>query len=491
MSLAAASPAPPRVQSPARTQAGAQAAARASAHAAFLQWLDQEDAEPPVSGGTATQASSRPVSKPPSPGKPEGGDAGSPAARAQEAAAAPPGLVLPGGLPLASTPAAAAGVAAKDAATGAQGVSPAPAASVKTPSDSPSGPAGAVWAGVAPDDGEPVAQTLETAASGPGGGPSGGSAAQPLLQAAADAGATLVRAKAEPDAPPVAPTLPFDGAPPDGSAPVLSSPLREGSGNPAPGLARTRGAAPSAAAAQTARPVGAASTSASAGDALTLSPAAAHDGGDAGGDGQGAGDPGQDGASADGPAPGEDPADLGLGAAGQTPLAASPTVQAAPAATPLSATAADLAAQMAARVSTGASRFQLQLDPLGLGRVEVNVSIGADRQLTAQLAFADAQTARALSVHAGELRSALEQAGFSVPAHGFDFTAPAGPSAASAEAGGFGLGGGSAGQDSPQPGGGRGASAVLSAGETLAGATAASASAWADGGGLGHLDIRI
>ena len=485
MSLAAASPLPPRA--PAQTPAGAQTAARASAHAAFLQWLDQEEAEPPVSGGTATEATSRPAPKPPAAAKSETKDAGAAAAIAQEAGAAAPNLALMTGLPLASAPIGMTGVAGKVTAADAPQAFAAAGSSGKTPDASQPGAAAPE-----PDDEDPAAQALGAAASGPGGAAPGGSAAQPLLQAAADAGATLVRAKAEPGEP-VAPTLPFDGAPPDGSAAVLSTPLREGGGNPAPVLARTRGATASAAATQTAKPVGTASASASAGDVLALSSATARDEGGTGGDGRGASDPGQGEVSADEAAPGGDAADLGLGMAGQAPLAAfSPTLQAAPAATPLSATAADLAAQMAARVSTGASRFQLQLDPLGLGRVDVNVSIGADRQLTAQLAFADAQTAHALSAHAGELKSALEQAGFSVPAHGFDFTAPAGPLASGAQAGsGSGQGGGFAGQDSSQSGGGRSASAAFSAGETLAGSTAVSASAWAGGGGDSRLDIRI
>ena len=156
-------------------------------------------------------------------------------------------------------------------------------------------------------------------------------------------------------------------------------------------------------------------------------------------------------------------------------------------ATPLSASAADLAAQMTAKVMTGSSRFQLQLNPLGLGRVDVSVSIGRDRQLTAALSFADPQTARALSAHAGELKTALEQAGFNVPAGGFDFSSKGGGLGANLQ-GGFtpqgGFGGGSG------PSGSRGGVAAFSAGEALAAANVNDSASWAAGGDS-RLDIRI
>ena len=182
-----------------------------------------------------------------------------------------------------------------------------------------------------------------------------------------------------------------------------------------------------------------------------------------------------------------------------SPFAFTPAVspEAAAAATPASASAADLAAQMAAKVTGGASQFRLQLNPLGLGRVDVTVSIGADRRLTAALAFSDPQSASALSAHAGELKSALEQAGFSVPANGFAFSSS--PTAtrlqAGMPAGGFDLGAGASGfgGSSAQQGGGRSANAAFSAGEALAGGGEASgwaAKAWSSAADS-RLDIRI
>ncbi|MBI1405331.1 MAG: hypothetical protein GC145_04305 [Caulobacter sp.] len=61
-----------------------------------------------------------------------------------------------------------------------------------------------------------------------------------------------------------------------------------------------------------------------------------------------------------------------------------------------------------------ASRFDLQLDPLGLGKVDVSVEIGADGRLAARLHFDNAQAASDLRGRAQDLRQALEQAGFSL-----------------------------------------------------------------------------
>ncbi len=212
--------------------------------------------------------------------------------------------------------------------------------------------------------------------------------------------------------------------------------------------------------------------------------AAARDDGDAGDDTPG----GDTGDAQTGPT--LDAGQSGAGTAGFAPtLADTPTTpQAGAQAAPLSASAADLAAQMAARVSTGSSQFKLQLNPLGLGQVDVTVSIGANRQLTAALAFADPQTASALSAHAGELRSVLEQAGFSVPANGFDFSAVNAPhpvvqqTALNLQSG---LGGGSG-----QSGGGWTPSTPFNVGDLPLSSTAADTAAWS-GGGDSRLDIRI
>ncbi|WP_158916600.1 flagellar hook-length control protein FliK [Caulobacter sp. S45] len=120
---------------------------------------------------------------------------------------------------------------------------------------------------------------------------------------------------------------------------------------------------------------------------------------------------------------------------------------------PSSATAADLGGQIATQVSAGGSQFQLQLNPGGLGQVTVTVQIGANRQLTASLAFEHQDAASALSAHSDELQKSLEQAGFSVAAGGFSFTVHHTPTAqasatssggasATPNSGGFTAGGG-------------------------------------------------
>ena len=77
-------------------------------------------------------------------------------------------------------------------------------------------------------------------------------------------------------------------------------------------------------------------------------------------------------------------------------------------------TVSRLAAGIVQNLKSKASRFQLALDPAGLGRVDISVRIGADGALSATLNFNSAQAADALKAHAGELRAALEQAGFNL-----------------------------------------------------------------------------
>ena len=103
--------------------------------------------------------------------------------------------------------------------------------------------------------------------------------------------------------------------------------------------------------------------------------------------------------------------------AGATPVASAP-VRGAP------ETVARLAAGMIDRLEARSGRFDLQLDPLGMGSVDVRVQIGADGQLTASLGFESAKAAADLRGRADELRQSLEQAGFTVADDGlsFDFT---------------------------------------------------------------------
>ncbi len=293
--------------------------------------------------------------------------------------------------------------------------------------------------------------------------PATAAAAQPLLDSVAGTGASRISAQATPAS--------------AGSKTQTVAPSR-GKSAPATVVAKTPQATPSSV-----QPAAAPATA-----ELAL----------AAGQGPGAQSPatGDDDDAADAATP---DASSQLGAAGFVPAAAPQPAGGAPAATvatPLSASAADLAAQMASKLAGGASRFKLELNPLGLGQVDVTVSIGADRQLTASLAFADARTASALSAHAGELKSVLEQAGFTVPAGGFAFsTTPSAQTASVAQAGGQALGGfgggfGNAfGGAGGQTGGGRrSASTAFTAGDALA---AADSAAWPPNGADSRLDIRI
>lgn len=84
-------------------------------------------------------------------------------------------------------------------------------------------------------------------------------------------------------------------------------------------------------------------------------------------------------------------------------------------------TVARLAADIARKLEGQTTRFDVQLDPLGLGKVDVSIEINADGRLTASLSFDSSQTAADLRGRAGELRQALEEAGFDVADGGLSF----------------------------------------------------------------------
>ncbi|WP_297696999.1 flagellar hook-length control protein FliK, partial [Phenylobacterium sp.] len=75
-------------------------------------------------------------------------------------------------------------------------------------------------------------------------------------------------------------------------------------------------------------------------------------------------------------------------------------------------TVAALAAQMIRKLDGRTTRFDVQLDPAGLGHVDVRVEIGAHGRITAALWFDNPQAARELAARADELAQALQQAGF-------------------------------------------------------------------------------
>ena len=82
-----------------------------------------------------------------------------------------------------------------------------------------------------------------------------------------------------------------------------------------------------------------------------------------------------------------------------------------------------LAAEIIQNVKAKASRFELALNPAGLGRVDISIRIGADGALSASLNFNSPQAADALKAHASELRDALQQAGFNLSGSDLSFTA--------------------------------------------------------------------
>jgi flagellar hook-length control protein FliK len=75
-------------------------------------------------------------------------------------------------------------------------------------------------------------------------------------------------------------------------------------------------------------------------------------------------------------------------------------------------TVAHLAAQIVTNVDGKSTRFDVTLNPEGLGKVDVRVEIGAKGDMTAQLNFANADVATQMQSKAPELQAALQQAGF-------------------------------------------------------------------------------
>lgn len=75
-------------------------------------------------------------------------------------------------------------------------------------------------------------------------------------------------------------------------------------------------------------------------------------------------------------------------------------------------TIASLAAQIVKKLDGRSSHFDVALDPVGLGHVNVRLVIGASGKMSAALAFDSPQAAAELRGRAGELHEALENAGF-------------------------------------------------------------------------------
>jgi flagellar hook-length control protein FliK len=79
-----------------------------------------------------------------------------------------------------------------------------------------------------------------------------------------------------------------------------------------------------------------------------------------------------------------------------------------------SATVANLSAEIAQKAGGQTTRFDVQLDPVGLGRVNVSVEIDAKGAMSAALSFEKPEAASLLRAHAGDLQQSLAQAGFNL-----------------------------------------------------------------------------
>ena len=177
------------------------------------------------------------------------------------------------------------------------------------------------------------------------------------------------------------------------------------------------------------------------------------------------------------------------GAASQATAAAPAdhTAQAGPTAAAARATpetVASLAAQILKKADGRTTRFDVELHPADLGRVDVRLEIGAQGRMTAAMSFENPQAAAELRGRAHELQRALEQAGFDVSG-GLSFDV----------AGDRGQGGQNLAGQQQQPDGG-GASrgrafqaALQSAGDTTA--AAISGAVYGQGRTTSGVDIRI
>jgi flagellar hook-length control protein FliK len=75
---------------------------------------------------------------------------------------------------------------------------------------------------------------------------------------------------------------------------------------------------------------------------------------------------------------------------------------------------ASLAGQIVKKLGARSTQFDLQLDPAGLGKVNVRVEINADGRVSAAMSFDTPQAAAELKSRANELQRALAQSGFDV-----------------------------------------------------------------------------
>lgn len=146
-------------------------------------------------------------------------------------------------------------------------------------------------------------------------------------------------------------------------------------------------------------------------------------------------------------------------------------------------TVASLAAQILKKLDARSTRFDVELHPADLGRVDVRLEIGAHGRLTASMSFENPQAAAELRSRADELQRALESAGFDLSG-GLSFDV----------AGDRGQGRNQTQQDMPDGGGalrGRAFEAALATAGESAGAALAGALSAYQGRAAPGLDIRI
>ena len=112
-------------------------------------------------------------------------------------------------------------------------------------------------------------------------------------------------------------------------------------------------------------------------------------------------------------APGREAAEVAAPPPATAELRPAPPAQALPVrSTP--ETVAALAVQTARKLDDGVTRFDLELNPLGLGRVDVRLEIDSSGRIRAAFTFETSHSARELSRRAEDLQRSLETSGFNL-----------------------------------------------------------------------------